>query len=114
MKKTNVKELGQISNQMIKGWWYEYEKAEDGFICKRCRSQILQTTCYVSIHLKEFEPLHAGPGRVVKINYPYCPKCDGELDYAMACFHVAMMKREVIEIVDVTPILNPGGGVEGR
>jgi hypothetical protein len=107
MKKTIVKELGQISDQIIRSWGNKYEKTEADFICSKCRSRILQTICYVSIHLKEFEPLHAGPGRVVKINYPYCPKCDGELDHATACFHVSLSKSEVI---DATPILNPGKG----
>lgn len=104
----NVVELGQISKQIIGAWWYKYEKTKKGFRCRKCRSQILQTTCHVSIHLKEFEPSCAGPGKVVKINYPYCPKCDGKIDYARACYHVPIMKREVIEIVNVTPLLNPG------
>jgi hypothetical protein len=104
----NVKELGQISKQIIGSWWYKYEKTKTGFRCQECHSRILQTTCYVSIHAKELEPSHAGSGRVVKINYPYCPKCDGKLDYARACYHVSVFKREVLEIDNVTLLLNPG------
>lgn len=106
----NVIEVGQITEETICSWWQKYEKREDGYYCKQCGSRIKQTTCYVSVHAKEFEPSHAGPGRVLKINYPYCPKCDGKLDHATACFHAPIFKCEVIVIDTVTPLLNPGGG----
>jgi hypothetical protein len=102
-----VAELGQISLQIIESWWFKYEKAKKGFRCQECHSRILQTTCHVSIHIKEFEPAHTGPGRVVKINYPYCPKCDGKLDYAQACYHVEVFKREAILIDTITLPINP-------
>lgn len=89
----NVIQLGKITEKIINSWWQKYEKREDGYYCKDCGSKIQQTTCYVSIHLKIFEPACAGPGRVVNLNYPYCPKCDGEIDFAQACYHVALEKR---------------------
>ena len=61
------------------------------------RSRIKQTTCYVSIHLKIFEPSHAGPGRVLRKKYPYCPKCDGKIDYATACFHIGREFQVMIQ-----------------
>jgi DNA-directed RNA polymerase subunit RPC12/RpoP len=106
--KKNVVDLGQITRETVRSWDEKYEKKGDFYRCKECGSRIKQTTVYVSIHAKEFEPAHAGPGRVVKINYPYCPKCDGKIDYAQACYHVPIMKREVIVIDDVTLLLNPG------
>ena len=84
----NRLELGQITEETICNWKAKYEKREDGYYCKVCGSQILQTDCHVSIHLKIFEPTCAGPGKVITINYPYCPKCDGEIDYVQACFHI--------------------------
>lgn len=81
--------LGQITPEIINSWSEKYEKRDGAFYCKKCGSQILQTTCYVSIHLRVFEPSCAGPGKVQQINYPFCPKCDGEIEYAQACFHVA-------------------------
>ena len=80
--------LGQITNEIIDSWLGKYEMVDGTFYCKKCGSQILQATCYVSIHLREFEPLCAGSGKVRQINYPFCPKCDGEIEYAQACFHV--------------------------
>lgn len=85
---SKVIELGQITQEIIDSWPQKYEKREDGYYCKVCGSRIQETMCHVSIHLKLFEPAHAGPGRVIPINYPYCPKCDGKLDYATACYHV--------------------------
>ncbi|GAI80065.1 unnamed protein product, partial [marine sediment metagenome] len=66
--------LGQITDEIIDGWidgWAErFEKRDGGHYCKECGSQVMQTTCYVSIHLKMFEPACAGSGKVEKINYP--------------------------------------------
>jgi hypothetical protein len=84
--------LGQITDDIIDSWADRFEKREDGYYCRDCGSQVMQTTCHVSIHLKEFEPKCAGPGEVKKINYPYCPKCDGDIDFARACYHVSLVK----------------------
>ena len=73
-----VLDLGQIDMETINAWGHQYKKTRKGFRCRQCRSLIRQTICYVSIHLKQFGSYHAGPGRVVRINYPYCPKCDGK------------------------------------
>ncbi len=85
----NAIELGQITEDTNFKWMAKYEKREGVYYCKQCGSRIKQTTCYVSIHLKVFEPSHTGPGKVIHVNYPYCPKCDGEIDHATACFHMA-------------------------
>jgi len=83
--------LGQITDEIINGWAEKYDLRDGDFYCKKCGSQIMQTTCHVSIHLKAFEPACAGPGEVKRINYPFCPKCDGEIEYAQACYHVAFL-----------------------
>ncbi|GAI75898.1 unnamed protein product [marine sediment metagenome] len=91
-----VKHLGQITDEIIDGWiggWAErFEKRDGGHYCKVCGSQVMQTTCYVSIHLKMFEPACVGSGKVEKINYPFCPKCDGDIDHVTACYHVEVME----------------------
>lgn len=86
--RVKVKHLGQITEETIAIWENKYEKRDGGFYCKNCGTQIKQVTCFVSIHLKAFEPKCAGDGRVCKINYPFCPKCDGELEYVTACYHI--------------------------
>lgn len=82
--------LGQITQEIVNSWEKRFEKRDGLFYCKECGSQIMQTTCYVSIHLKEFEPSCAGGGEVKTINYPFCPKCDGDIDYVSACYHVPL------------------------
>ena len=86
--------LGQITQEIVDSWLKKYDEGDGAFYCKECGSQIMQCTCYVSMHLKLFEPACAGPGEVKNINYPYCPKCDGEIEYAQACFHVRAMNYE--------------------
>lgn len=81
-----IKELGQITDEVIEGWAGKFDKREIGYFCKECGSQIMQITCYVSIHDNRFS-VCAGGGDVMKINYPYCPQCDGETEYARACYH---------------------------
>jgi len=110
--KNNVLDLGQITEAKVRSWAEKYEKKRDFYYYKECGSKIKQTTVYVSIHLKIFEPAHAGPGKVVHINYPYCPKCDGKIDYAQACYHVEIFEKSTI-LVEVSGILlNPGKAIE--
>jgi len=85
-----IKHLGQITSEIITGWTNQFEKRNGDYFCKKCHSQIRQVTCYVSIPLKIFEPKCAGPGKVEKINYPFCPQCDEGLEYVTACYHVEL------------------------
>lgn len=80
--------LGQITQEIVNGWEEQFEKRDDGYYCRKCGSQIMQTTCHVSIHLRAFEPSCAGTGEVKTINYPFCPNCDGEIEYTQACCHI--------------------------
>jgi len=86
-----VKNLGQITDEIIDGWAERFEKRDTGSYCRVCGSRVMQTTCYTSIHLKVFEPTCAGPGKVEKINYPFCPECDGDIDHVTACYHVEVI-----------------------
>ena len=86
--------LGQITQEIVDSWLKKYDEGDTAFYCKECGSQIMLSTCYVSMHLKGFEPACAGPGEVKKIYYPYCQKCDGEIESAQACFHVRAMNDE--------------------
>ena len=85
-----VKHLGQITDEIIDNWAEQYEQRDGVFYCKKCGGQIRQVTCYVSIHIKEFEPKCAGPGKVGRIKFPFCPKCDGDIEYATACYHIPL------------------------
>ena len=87
----NVKELGQITDEIIDGWAERFEKRDGFYYCRECGGRAMQTTCYTSIHLKMFEPACSGPGKVERINYPFCPKCDGDIDHVTACYHVEVM-----------------------
>lgn len=97
---TNVKDLGQITIETINSWPSKYEMTAGNFFCKVCNTMIKQTTCFVSIHAKEFEPKHTGSGKVVNIFYPYCPNCDGTPELIRACFHVEAFNRQKI-LVDI-------------
>lgn len=81
--------LGQITDEIVDSWASRFHRRDGGYYCPKCDSQIMLTTCYVSIHLKAFEPTCAGTRQVKRINYPFCPKCDGDIDYVTACYHVA-------------------------
>ena len=83
-----VKHLGQITDEIVNNWQNRYEQKEGNHYCPDCGSIIMQTTCYVSLHLKIFRSLCAGPGEVKHINYPFCPVCDGEIHQVTACYHV--------------------------
>ena len=83
-----VRHLGQITDEIIEGWSDQFEKRNGGYFCQKCASQIRQVIYYVSIHLKDFEPICGGPGMVKKLNYPFCPQCDAGLEYVTACYHV--------------------------
>lgn len=82
-----VKHIGQITQETVDSWGKRFEKRDSGYYCKECGSQIMQVTCHVSMHMKIFDPACAGGGEVRKINYPFCPKCDGEIEYVTACYH---------------------------
>jgi hypothetical protein len=82
-----VRHLGQITDEIVDSWVNQFEKRNSSFYCKKCGDQIMQTTCYVSVHWKLFDPTCAGGGEVKKINYPFCPKCDGAIEYTTACYH---------------------------
>lgn len=85
-----IKNLGKITDEIIDNWAKKYEQKEGGLYCKKCDGQIVQATCFVSVHIKEFEPVCAGPGRVSRIKFPFCPKCDGDIEHATACYHIPL------------------------
>lgn len=83
-----VKNLGQITDEIVTNWQYRYELKDGNYYCSKCGSAIMQTRCFVSIHLKAFGSTCAGPGHVEHINFPFCPVCDGDIDHVTACYHV--------------------------
>ena len=64
-----------------------YEKKGDGYVCKKCGSEILQETCYVSLHDARFGGKCAGSGEVKQIPLPFCPKCEGRPKRTHTCTH---------------------------
>ena len=62
-------------------------KRGSSFYCRKCKSLIMQTTLYVSVHEKAL-PGCAGSGRVERRVLPYCPKCEGKPKNDCTCVHV--------------------------
>ena len=88
-----VKHLGQITDKIIDGWEKRYNRINGHHYCRQCGSLIKQVTCYVSIHSTLFEPTCAGTGKVRKINYPFCPECEGDIEHVTACYHVSLCQE---------------------
>lgn len=64
-----------------------YEERGKAYFCKKCGSQIQQTTAYISIHLAMFSGC-AGGGEVEHERFPFCPKCEGKPEIVRGCRHV--------------------------
>lgn len=72
-------DVGEVTDELFKQWEEGYEKGKDGWHCCKCDSKIQQTTCYISVHFKEFSKKSMGGGGEVRhAPYPYCPKCEGK------------------------------------
>lgn len=66
-----------------------YDKKVTGeYVCKKCGSEIRQTTCYVSIHSSKFDDVCVGIGKVDQKPLPYCPICEGRPNNISTCVHV--------------------------
>lgn len=50
---------------------------EGGEFCRSCGAANEHREVYVSLHASEFG-ICAGPGAVLRIMLPYCPKCERE------------------------------------
>jgi hypothetical protein len=84
----NILDLGKISEAIIEAWPEKFDQKDDVYYCKKCGTKIMAAPCYISLHLTAFDPICAGPGTVFNTVYPYCPKCEGHIDYARGCFHM--------------------------
>lgn len=65
---------------------YQKKDGSNECSCKTCGSDIVSTTCYVSIHSKMFSCC-TGDGKVEQVLLPYCPKCEGEPKQTSTCVH---------------------------
>jgi hypothetical protein len=72
--KAHTREIVQGDND------YRYE-------CLNCGSRIMSHTVFFSIHDAAFHDLCAGPGDVVRLGIPYCPKCEPKPDES-GCIHI--------------------------
>ena len=85
---TDKMSSGEFQETMQKHITEHYEKkGDDGYVCKKCGSEIQQTTMFVSIHYKEFSDC-VGGGECKQIPLPYCPKCEGIPKKINTCVHV--------------------------
>jgi len=75
------------ANEFLHKRQKSFEKTENGYKCKECGSTIMQTTLYVSIHDSRFSAC-AGSGEVQRVNFPFCPQCEGEPSIVRGCVHV--------------------------
>lgn len=65
---------------------------QHGYVCRKCKSVIKQTTCFVSVHAAG--DTHAGWGEVKTARLPYCPTCEGEPTEkdVSTCVHVPLVE----------------------
>jgi hypothetical protein len=65
-----------------------YQKKENlnEYFCKTCNSDIITTTCFVSMHSKSFSGC-VGEGKVEQVPLLYCPKCEGVPKRTSTCVH---------------------------
>lgn len=77
----------QAMNHVDQFYKWDKKAGERMMLCKKCNSEIQQTTLFVSVHDKRFEGC-CGDGRVEQYPLPYCPECEGEPKNTSTCVHV--------------------------
>lgn len=95
-------DLVVFQQTMSEGIAARYEKkvgAGENFFCKQCGAMVMQATCAVSLHAREFGDLCAGSGKVVRVALPYCPQCEGEPTRTTTCVHVPMKLVQNLVII---------------
>jgi len=75
--------------------YYTYDGAN--WRCNECNSVIAQTTCWVSMHAKEFGDQHAGDGEIRRFPLPFCPRCEGEPRKKDTCVHIEMVPTATVQ-----------------
>lgn len=65
-----------------------YTRVNSGYKCNACGEGIRSVTTYITLHLQVFSTC-AGPGQVVKVDLPYCPKCEPTPD-TFGCVHLPL------------------------
>ena len=75
------------AHKLIDDWLKENgEKTDEGWICKRCGSQLMGKGERVPIH-EDYSRFgtHAGMGETKEMIVPYCPKCDKQPTICIDC-----------------------------
>jgi hypothetical protein len=76
-----------IKKHIRDNYYLVKEGSRTYYKCRKCGTDIQQTTCYVSIHNKLFS-ICADSGRVICQPLPYCPTCEGAPKNIRTCVHV--------------------------
>jgi hypothetical protein len=63
------------------------ETGDNGWICKKCGSEVQATESYVSVHDALWQDC-AGRGQVIHPALPYCPRCEGRPTKVSTCVHI--------------------------
>lgn len=83
----NGKNLQTFKDQIKIHVEKHYNESGSGYECRNCGSVIRQMTCHVSVHNSPFKDACVGEGRVVYIQLPYCPDCEGMPQKFRSCVH---------------------------
>jgi hypothetical protein len=100
-----VIKLGKITEDTMRGWESQFDIREDRFYCKKCGAMIMSAPCFISLHLKVFDPVCTGPGKVFNTVYPYCTACDGEIDHVKGCIHLDIDLEELFNKYSIFGII---------
>jgi len=77
--------LAKEISKRIDDWLEQYtvQVDEETRTCKRCGDTIWGRGKRLSVHehYTTFKGMHGGGGRVEEIVFPYCRKCDGNIDH---------------------------------
>lgn len=64
-----------------------YVVEDDQYHCRKCDARIEYARGEIAVHDRRF-PGCAGPGRVLDVPLPYCPKCEGPPTELRGCVHI--------------------------
>jgi hypothetical protein len=65
-------------------------------VCSTCRYAIRWQDVYLSLHSPEFSGC-SGPGTVIKVAIPYCPKCE-TVPEETGCLHIPGLLSDLPEL----------------
>lgn len=88
MNALNRLTLSEFDKALTRHIETHYVIRDHEYHCRECGSQIEYATGDIAVHDRRF-PDCAGPGRVLNVPLPYCPKCEGSPTEVRGCVHVS-------------------------